>query len=322
MINFLLAFYAFFAFAVNFSVVKFYQKYFADGLKSTLLYPVIYSVAMTLFPLVLNGFKLQANLFAVLMALLLAFILIMQNIITIFAYKNGKVSISTMFLMLGGMLLPYIYGIIFSSEKPSVFAIIGMVVLTVSLFIPLIEKKQSEKVKPLFIFLCLIIFLLNGSNGVVCVIHQKSASAIDTNSFLAWCGIFQFALSLPVYLVYSLISKAKIKNAAPAAASEPVLASLPEKTGLEKRLASIRPIYKTLISIACVLTAVLISCSGSLSQLIAAKTMDSTVLFPIITGGMIVLMSISGSVLFKEKMTLSILIGIILSAIGTVLFIF
>ncbi len=326
MLNYFLAFYACFAFAVNFTVIKFYQKHFATGLKSTLLFPVINSLAMTIFPLFLNGFKLQINKFALLLALLLATVIVVHNIINIFAYKYGKVSIFSMFLMLGGMLLPYLYGIIFFRETPSTFAITGMAILTVSLFVPLIEKKKSNRITLIFLLLCLCVFILNGMNGVVSVIHQKSSSAIDTNSFLIWSGIFQFSISLPVYLSYVLYMKLKKTPIKPSEQitedqiSEEQTPALVDMNRTELAFSKMKPVYRTFISIIVVLIAALISCTGSLAQLTAAKSMDSSVLYPIVTGGMIVLMSLSGTIIYKEKLTTSIIIGVILSFAGAVLF--
>ena len=55
-------------------------------------------------------------------------------------------------------------------------------------------------------------------------------------------------------------------------------------------------------------------------QLIGAKELPATVLYPIVTGGSIVLSALSGRVFFKEKLSGYQLASIVLCLIGTLLF--
>lgn len=55
-------------------------------------------------------------------------------------------------------------------------------------------------------------------------------------------------------------------------------------------------------------------------QLIGASSLPASVMFPIVTGGTVILSSVAGSVVFREKLSSKQWAGIVLCFIGTVLF--
>jgi len=59
---------------------------------------------------------------------------------------------------------------------------------------------------------------------------------------------------------------------------------------------------------------------SSVLQLTGAQTIDASLLYPFITGGSIVFSSLTGWLVFREKMTKNILIGVICAFVGTLLF--
>ena len=65
-----------------------------------------------------------------------------------------------------------------------------------------------------------------------------------------------------------------------------------------------------------------VSGAGYLLQLFGAVKLDASVLYPIVTGGTVVLSTLFAWGVYKEKPTLPITLGITLTAVATVLFAF
>ena len=113
----------------------------------------------------------------------------------------GSLATYSMFMMLGGMLVPFFYGIIFLNETISVGKLIGTVLLTVFIIMQAIAqrlsddgKKNDTKTRVLFFLLCILIFFINGMTGVIVKAHSISDGAVDEMSFtVIYCGMTAIA---------------------------------------------------------------------------------------------------------------------------------
>lgn len=215
--------------------------------------------------------------------------------------EAGKFAIYMMFLMLGGMMLPYIFGVIFLDEKPSALRIIGLVLLTAAIIIANLDTKKSESgsSSKKYILLCISVFILNGGVSIVSKLHQieSSYTAVSTPSFVCLANI----INVIVIAIILTIKGAWGKNA-------------PEEIGaVTSKLKSAKTI--------------LIVCgaaiAGGLSyffQLLGASKLDASVLYPMVTGGSVVLSALSGYICFKEKLSVKNTVGIIIAFASTLLF--
>lgn len=130
--------------AIQFSLTKLYQKRTTPpGLpaQEALLHSMQFSLPCSLiagsFFLALNGFHLELSLFSLGMAALLSLIGICSSFLGIVVLSKGPISIYTLFMMLGGMLLPFLVGVFLWAESLSTFRIVGMILLVAALFLPL-----------------------------------------------------------------------------------------------------------------------------------------------------------------------------------------
>ena len=160
------------------AVRKEYQRNADATLKSTLVFMgisslfvciigIIYACA-TNFALVKNADGLVVGL-----SILFAFILTVNTCLCIFGAKYGSLAILTMFATLGTLVISTLYGLITNPmlNKLNAFNIIGLciavVIIALSFFEEVKKKKQEEcnnsKSSKIFIFICLAVFIFNGS---------------------------------------------------------------------------------------------------------------------------------------------------------------
>ena len=120
--------------------------------------------------------------------------------------------------------------------------------------------------------------------------HQISANqpTISTGSFVMYCGVIKFILSGAVLLFWG----------------KPMGAGKPQSRFWVYFVAG----------------STVMGTASYLLQLIGAKSLPASVLYPIVTGGAIIFSAISGRVFFRERLSKLQIASIILCFIGTLLF--
>lgn len=235
----------------------------------------------------------------------------------------GSLSVYTVFLMLGGMILPYLYGVIWLNEPINAFRIIGIVIMVVSMFFPLFEKRTAprkadetglpedvgseedrQRGKPwLFTVLCLLVFLMNGAVSVISKTHAAEVFDLPTSdsmTFVMLCALFNGIFSGIILLVIRLRKRA--------GAGEKGQGTVNICTELVRTVAII------------VVLAAIFDGASFFFQQLGAAALPASVMYPIQTGGSIVLSALAGFLIFKEKPSKIALIGLCLTFCSTFLF--
>ena len=204
--------------------------------------------------------------------------------------------------MQGGMLLPFIYGIVFADNKPTPFQIAGIVIMVFALILPYLSAKKDEnkeKNSSLYRILCVFIFIVNGAVSIVSYIQSNSPQAVDGNSFLTIYQLESVLLFAIVYAVWCAVKKDNLIKNPP-----------------------VRTKSQTLRLWLCIIIVAVIGSVSYLLQLIGAANLPAVAVYPMVTGGTVFLTAVSGLVFFKEKLTVKGYVGIILTFIATILFVF
>lgn len=302
-------------FAGQIIFTKFYQARSGQSRRASFLYPVLAGAISTLFFLCLNGFRVEVSGFTLLMAFLLAFLTTVCVILGVVSVSYGRMAVYSLFLMLGGMILPFFYGLIFLEEALSVWRIIGIVLLVFSLILPALGgEAQSGGNKKIFYLLCILIFFSNGATSIVCKIHAIDPRATGVNDFMILAFAFMTVLSAAVYGGFELTQRGRRKELpAPSVPAEGEAQSLPKS----------KPAAKTLwILLAFAAGYAITNGLGAMLQLICAEVVPASALYPFTSGGTVVLSAVAGRIFFREKLTGLALLGIVLAFAATVLFVF
>ena len=203
--------------------------------------------------------------------------------------KNGTMALYSLFLMSGGMTVPYIWGLLFLNESFSLLRTAALMIIIIAVLLSNFDRKRIDKSQ---IFMCVGVFILNGFVSVISKLHQIEKEFVTVNSaeFVLWGGICKLIIAGMIYFA--------VKNKGDADTSS--------KTGIG---------VLSLIAISA-----LISGLSYLLQLYGAINLPATVLYPFVTGGCIISSTIIGDILFKERLNIRLFIGVILCFIGTIMF--
>ncbi len=272
--------------AFDFALQKKYQTFEGVDLIAGLKFNAVSGMLTAVIFFALSGFKIEFSLFSVVLALLMSLFCMIYIILGFKILKSNGMAVYSLFLMSGGMLLPYLFGVLFLDEPLSVLRIIGVLLI---LFAVILSNKTKLKLKISFFLLCLSVFILNGFVSIISKCHQINTAfaPVSSTAFVMYSGIAKFLFGS---------------------------ATLMFCQNKSKRSFSSKNTFFIMIGSA------LIGGVSYMLQLIGAKELPATVLYPIVTGGSIIFSALSGKVFFKEKLSFYQLASIALCFIGTLLF--
>ena len=161
-------------FAGQFVFTKIYESATRQTVNTALLMLVVTSMTGAVMYFAVGGFSVQFSAASFVWAGVFGLIMIPYYVIGIKVLSLGSLAVYSLFMMLGGMLVPLFYGVILLKERITLSQGIGSVLLVVFIILQsLVQKTQTheqtenKKGKTLYFILCIAIFLINGLTGVI-----------------------------------------------------------------------------------------------------------------------------------------------------------
>lgn len=262
-----------------FALNDLYRKMRGSSLKISLQFSCVSSLAGLAVLLAINNFKFEFTVFTLIIALLSALVGLGFTFCAFKALGIINLSLYSLFSMLGGMVLPFVQGIVFYSEKMTVAKIVCLVFISVAL---LLTVEKSEKTKGTIYYIG--IFVLNGMSGVLSKIFTSSdcekTSAAGYSILTALCSV---ALSGAILLLFFM----KKGNAPKMKLSDTGVGAL---NGITNRVANFLLV-------------------------IALAHVDASVQYPMVTGGVMI---VSTLICFfgKNKPSKKEILSVILAFVG------
>ena len=270
--------------AFEFACSKKYQALEGTQMVPGLRFNALTGLLSALTMLVISGFQPAWSPLSLILAIGQAACCIAYSLIGFRVLKMGGMALYSTFLMSGGMLLPYFVGVAFWNEQLSWLRIVGVVLILGAV---ILSNFTREKINKKLIALCCTVFFLNGFVSILSKYHQIKAP-VDSTNFAMYAGAAKFLLCSLVLIFCRKAPSQFMQN------------------------------RKSYLVIA--VTAVVCGVSYLL-QLMGAKDLPATVLYPMITGGCVVMSALAGVIFFKEKLSKLQLFSILLCLAGTLFFV-
>lgn len=178
-------------FGGGFALNDLYRKMRGSGLKISLESSFIGALAGLTVLVAVNGFQLEFTWFT----LCIAFLNAVNGIAFIFcafkALDSINLSLFSLFSMLGGMLLPFLQGIVFFNEKLTVAKIVCILFIVAALSLTI--SRDNKKKGAIFY---IGIFVLNGMSGVLAKIFASAAfPKTSAAMFSIWSSVCTLILA-------------------------------------------------------------------------------------------------------------------------------
>lgn len=278
-------------FGGGFGIQDLYRKRRGSGLEISMELTCIGSLAGLLVLLVFNGFSLDVTAFTLLMAVWSAINGMAFTFCAFRALDYINLSLFSLFAMLGGMVLPFLQGILFYQEGFTLAKAVCVILIFASL---LCTIERGEKKKGILFYIG--IFVLNGMSGVI----SKLFTSLDLPktgvlAYSAWSAIATVILSGVTWIVLSVCQKRR-------RGQQETAVSLPSKKMLVRSYA-LGAIYGA------------INKSANCLLLFALLYVDSSVQYPMVTGGTMIVSTVL-SCFGEKKPTKREIVGVALAFVG------
>jgi len=336
-------------FSLQFLVTRQYQRINGTGFLGAVRLSFMAYLTIAIFFFVkgcitFGGLNFGFSWFTLLMTLGISIVSLSCVYMGIKVLSFGDMSVYSVFMMLGSLILPSLVGLVFYGEELTLLKAIA-ILLMFSAIIFSVSSIDKSKINLKAILFYIGIFVMNGMIGVFMTIHQNqpelTAAAIkvgetfeiNNDVFMTWYGLSTVMLTAIIYAVVTIYQKIK-KIKAPLFEESVISAydKTPNTVATETEyLQTTTKSNKGKIVLKLLLLSALFAagygvCNGLGDYFIALSTqpgaLGSSVTFPIINGGTILFSSLFGVFLYKEKMTVYTVISLILVIASTVLFMF
>ena len=255
-----------------------YRKIRGSSIKISLQFSLVSSIAGFLVLLIMNGFKIEFSPFTLAIAAIAALSGFGFTFCGFKALGRINLSLYSLFSMLGGMVLPFLQGIIFYNEDFTVAKAVCLAFICLALLIT-VERKGGGKGGVIYY---IGIFVLNGLSGVLSKIFEASSyektSARGYSILICLCSI---ALSAIILLAMRKTETSR---------STPASLGISAASGVTNKVAN-------------------------LFLVIALAHVDASVQYPMVTGGVMI---VSTAICFfgKKKPSTKELISVSLAFLG------
>jgi multidrug transporter EmrE-like cation transporter len=344
-------------FSLQFLITRQYQRRNGTGVMSSVRLSLIAYLAIAVFFFVkgcitTKSLQFGFSPFTLLMTMLVAIVAFCCVYMGIKVLAVGDMGIYSVFMMLGSLVLPSLVGIGFYKEDLTWLKGLALACMMAAIIFS-VSGVDKSKLSLKAILYYIGIFVMNGMIGVLFTIHQNqpewTASAIvnadgsyavNNDVFMTWYGLSTVILCSIVlfatWVVKTVKKSAKKVEAADGAVSQKVeeTQTAAETEAVEnsgavtpetKKQAKVETAVKA-FWISVLLAAIYGMCNGFGDYFIAIatqpKALGSSVTFPIINGGTILFSTLIGVFLYKEKLTVSTVISLVLVLVATVTFMF
>jgi len=193
MTDYLLILLADLLFASQFLMTKLYSARNPQSALTSFAFSFGSELVILLYMVAFSSFTIIFTPFSLAMAAITAVIMIAASYCSIAALKYINLSLYSVFLMLGGMLLPSIFGIIWADEPLTLGKVLCLLLIGGSMVLGVEKTATNKKGAVKYYILC---FLLNGLNGIVAKIHTMyPALNTSSNNFIILTSLCVCALT-------------------------------------------------------------------------------------------------------------------------------
>lgn len=287
------------AFTVQFVFTKCFSAASREGSVTAFCMLITVGLAGALAALAAAGGQIRFSAASLLLGAIFAATMIPYHTLGVKALSLGDLTTYSIFMMLGGMLLPFLYGLLWLSEPATPGKICGCVLLSIGIvWQGRSQRGESQKKRTgmLYLLLCFIIFVVNGLTGILSQIHALRADTVDEVSFIFLSSVLT-ALFATVGLSVLLLSRGR-------------------KTGED---------CKAFFTSSSFLFAVLLGFMmniGNFLILLAAPHVGASIQFPLISGGTILTSCVAAFLVFGERPRRREILPLLLTLLSTILFAF
>lgn len=255
--------------------------------RGTILFNGCSCLAAALFFFASGGFRFEYNGVVVVWALIFGVFFGMTTLASFKALQTGPMSLTSLVTSYS-LLIATFYGIFWKNEEVGALTVIGLIFLAVSLFLIAMKEKDEKDTKKISLKWAIFAVTALLSNGICTILQREQQIAFNGGyksefMIVALVGIFVFFL---------------------------ILALLKEKSDIRISLKK--------GALLMFLWGILNGAANLFVMMLSAKRVPASLMYPLISGGSIILTWITARFFYKEKLTMLQNVGMILGTASVI----
>lgn len=265
---------------------------YSNDLFSYQLYNALVSL-FSAFVLLFMSENLNFSPYTLILGILFGIVTLTQQLFNLYALEHGPFSYTSVIISLS-TLIPTISGAVFWNESISLTQLIGIALLIVCIILS-VTKDNNKSFNYKWLIYCMIAFVCTGLIGVMQKVHQTSdyKSEIDAFLVISFFVSFVFSSLFSVFLYKKHRSSVNDNN-------------------------NIKSVLNPYPILAMIISGVFVAVNNKFN-LYLSGVMDSAFFFPVVNGGGLILTSFAAIILFKEKLTIKQILGIVIGIFSVIM---
>ncbi len=268
------------------------NRKYSNDLFSYQLYNAVVSLFSAVF-LILMSESIKFSFFTLIMGILFGMITLAQQIFNLYALEYGPFSYTSVIISLS-TLIPTLSGALFWNENISFTQYVAIVLLAICIIFS-VNKTGDKRVNVKWLLYSFTAFICTGLIGVMQKIHQTSEFKGEIDAFL----IIAFGMSFISSFIFCIFTYKKHKACC-------------------KQDKNIRSVLNVLPVVIMIISGIFVAINNKFN-LYLSGVLDSAFFFPVVNGGGLVLTSFAALIVFKEKLSLKQIVGIIIGIVSVIL---
>ena len=195
-------------FGIQFYLNDKYQKENGTGTSSVFIFSFISAVVGVICLAIINRFDFSFTPFTLIWAFVTALNLVLCSICTLKALEKVNLSVYSLFSMLGGMVLPFVVGLVFYNEPMSAAKVVCVTLVVLSMLITVNWKNKTGGE-----LYYVGVFILNGMSGVLSKIYESATyPKVSSAGYSLWIAVMSVAITAAVLIaIFKQVKRPNIK---------------------------------------------------------------------------------------------------------------
>ena len=195
-------------FGIQFYLNDKYQKENGTGTSSVFIFSFISAVVGVICLAIINRFDFSFTPFTLICAFVTALNLVLCSICTLKALEKVNLSVYSLFSMLGGMVLPFVVGLVFYNEPMSAAKVVCVTLVVLSMLITVNWKNKTGGE-----LYYVGVFILNGMSGVLSKIYESATyPKVSSAGYSLWIAVMSVAITAAVLIaIFKQVKRPNIK---------------------------------------------------------------------------------------------------------------
>ncbi|MDF2686379.1 MAG: hypothetical protein K0S55_1560 [Clostridia bacterium] len=280
--------------AVLFSLSSLFCKLFSlkygENNNSASVYTIFTAIIIILMTFLLSGFTFNPTFLTFIIALVCAVFFFLFNISFIKAAQIGNFSFLIIAQMFGGMIIPILLSTFIFEEALTFFHILGIIGMLISFVVINLKSITLKKVKISYYIWCLIHFISNGIFSLMVKVQQTVMAGAERSELIILINFYCIIIAF-LFLLFN--NKKKIM------------------TVFKMNMAAFTFVF---------LSGVIITAAQNYNYYLISIIPAAEIFAPL-QGGLLILSTLFSLFIFKEKIDLYKIIGVLISFVSILFFI-